>query len=79
MRNTLILTAVAFAAFSMPAFAQSTPAQPVMPAPRVDANPNVNVVPMENNSVGVPEGRAAAPMERMAPGGRERAPARGGE
>ena len=77
--RTLILTAAALTAFSLPAFAQSTPAQPVMPAPRVDSSPNTNVQPMPENNVGsVPEGRAAAPMEHSAPNGNMGAKTRSG-
>jgi hypothetical protein len=79
MRHTLILTVAAFAAFSAPAFAQSSPASPVMPAPRSDSAPNSNVAPMESAPApSVPEGRAAAPMEHSAPNGNMGAKTRSG-
>ncbi len=68
MRSALFMTVAAFAAFSAPAFAQSTPASPVMPAPRSDSSPNSNVAPMDTAPApSVPEGRAVAPVERTAP------------
>ena len=80
MRNTLILTAAALAAFCGPALAQSNTAQPVMPAPRDYPNPNANMTPMNNGAI-VPEGRAVAPngpVGETVPNGNTREKARSG-
>ena len=61
MRNALFLAA-ALTAFGAPAFAQTSPAHPVMPAPRQDDAPVMNPAPPPMIAPPlVPEGRAAAP------------------
>jgi hypothetical protein len=62
MRIPLIFTAAALVAFAAPAFAQSSPATPVMPAPNQFTNPNAGVQPPAAASAPLYEGRAAAPM-----------------
>ena len=66
MRNMSMFAVAIFFLVSPPAFAQSTPAQPVMPAPRDYPNPNATLIPMNNGSM--PEGRAIAPNGTMGGG-----------
>ena len=77
MRRLLILSA-AVAALTAPAFAQSSPPVPVLPAPREYTNPNENMQPMYNNVAPFFGGRAAAPRAHPARNGGARAPARSG-
>lgn len=77
MRPLPLSTAAALAAFVAPAFAQSSPAQPVTPTPRDYPNPNADMTPMSNGMSDVHA--PVRPMGGKAPNGAAGPKARHGD